>query len=178
MALTITATVASASANSFVTEAEAIAYAASRPNASAWTTVSGATCTEAEKAVLIEATRELSHLLWRGSRASETQALAWPREWVVNPDSPNGFYYDADVIPQRVKDATAELAIEYLKAGTTDLSALDPKLGILSEQVDVIRVDYAPHLRPAGLRRFPSVFRFIAALLAGAGGAAFRVERG
>lgn len=177
MALTITATVGSASANSFVTEAEAIAYVATRLNASAWSTVSGATCTETEKAALIEATRELGSLPWPGTKASESQALQWPRQWVVDADSPNGFFYDTDVIPQRVKDATAELALQFLKAGTTDVAALDPKLGIVSEQVDVIAVTYAAHLRPSGLRRFPSVYRFIAPLLGGGGGA-FRVERG
>lgn len=169
MTISIVATAGSASANSFVTEAEAISYMAAHLNATAWTTVSGATCTETEKAALIESTRELTMLAWKGSRTDSTQALAWPRQWVENPDSPNGAwdYYSASVVPDRVKNACIELAFQFLKAGTTDIAAADPNAGVIEKTVDVLTTRWNGYQRPQTLTgRFPSVARFIKPLLA------------
>lgn len=181
MAITIVATVGSASANSFVTEAEQIAYMATRLNASSWTTTSGATCTETEKAAMVEATRELSAFRWLGQRVDDTQSLAWPRGWVPNPDNPVGTwnYYSTTIIPQRVKDATAELAFQFLKAGTTDVAAVDPNAGVVEKTVDVITTRWAEWgARPrAFLDRYPSVSRFIRVLLLSPTGATTRVTR-
>lgn len=171
MTVTIVATAGSASANSFITEAEAITYMAAHLNASAWTTVSGATCTESEKVAIIESTRELSMLSWKGSRVDSTQALAWPRQFAENPDSPALAYlwFGSTVVPARVKDACAELAFQFLKAGTTDLASLDPSVGVVEKTIDVLTTRYQPHQRPTSLLgRFPSVARFIKPLLAAA----------
>lgn len=166
MSITITATVGSASANSFVTELEQISYMATRLNASSWTSVSGTTCTEDEKKAMIEATRELSALAgraWVGTRVDGTQALSWPRTNAVNPDT--GFYYSTTEIPQRVKDATCELAFQFLKAGTTDLAAADSAAGIKSKTVDVLSTTYLdPRERPDGLARFPRVLGWVSPL--------------
>ena len=182
MSLTITATAGSASANSFVTEAEVIAYMATRLNASAWTTVTGATCTEDEKKALIEATREISTLAgrcWIGQRTDSTQALAWPRFDAVNPDDPTQSYFDTTEIPQRVKDATCELAFQFLKAGTTDVAAADASAGIKRKQVDVLATEYLdPRERPDGLARYPRVLGYLAPLSTVASGPVFSVVRG
>jgi hypothetical protein len=179
VALTITATVGSASANSFVTEAEQIAYMATRGNASTWTTVTGATCTEAEKVAIIEATRELSALRWRGYRVDDTQALSWPRYGVANPDSPSGSEFATDVVPVVVKHATCELAFQLVKAGATDLLAQDATEGVIQKVVGPLSTTYAePYARPRGLARLPSVTRFLRDLLASSGSGALRVVRG
>jgi hypothetical protein len=181
MSITIIATPGSATANSFVTEAEAIARAATRLNLpSSWVTVSGSTCTETEKAALIEATREITLALFQGQRVDATQVLSWPREFCVDPDAPLALgtatyvgypYYANTVIPQRVKDATIELAFEFLKAGTADLAALDPKLAIKVETVDVLTTEYfAAGQRAQGLARFPRVANLLAPLLAASAG--------
>lgn len=165
MAITIVATAGGASANSFCTEAEAIAYVATRLNASAWTTASGSTCTEDEKKALCEATREISALDFLGYRADDTQALAWPRQYAPEPDQVGGGYFATTEIPVAVKDATAELAFQFLKAGTSDLAALDASLGVVEKTVDVLTTRYQPYQRPTGLKRLPSVWRFLAPLL-------------
>lgn len=177
MAITIVATVGAASANSYVTEAECITYMSERLNASAWTTTSGATLTETEKKALREACRDLENLAWLGNRTDSTQALAWPREWVVNPEDPDGDYYDDNVVPQRVKDAQCELAFQYIKAGSTDVAALDSLHGIESKTIDVITTRYTPHSRPAGVARYPRVYSLVAPLLTVAGVTA-RIVRG
>lgn len=172
MAIAIVATVGSATANSFVTEAEADTYLEARSNVGAWDDDSDA----GRIIALIEATRELNYLPWMGSRTDSTQILSWPRENVVDPDSPLADpiadypYYTKTVIPQRVKDAQVELALEFLRAGSTDISVVDPTLGIKSEKIDVITTDYENSMmRPTGLGKYPRIIRLIAPLLDGVG---------
>ena len=176
MAVTIDATAGGGSANSFVTEVEQIAYMATRLNASAWTTVSGTTCTNTEKQAMVEATRELSVLNWYGRRTDTVQVLAWPRWAVVNPDSPVGFLYNSAIVPDRVKNATCELAFQFLNAGTTDLAAVDPNAGVIEKTVDVLTTRWNSFRRPTGLARFPSVTRFIRPLYAGSSSSATLVR--
>lgn len=171
MALTLVADAGSATANSFVTEAAAIAFAATRLNLTGWVTLTGTACTETEKQALIEATRYLSALGFQGTRASDTQALAWPRVCAPNPDASFCAEFDPTVIPSRIGDATCELAIAFLAAGTTDLAALDPKDGVILKTIDVITTQWAnPTQRAQGLDRFPRVTRLIKPLLSMASG--------
>ena len=179
MTISIDATVGGASSNSYVTEVEQIAYMATRLNASAWTTVSGTTCTETEKSAMVEAARELDVLVWAGRRSTSTQVRQWPRWSVLNPDSPVGFLYDSATVPQRVKDAACELAFQFLNMGTTDLAALDTTLNIKSKKVDVLETVYAePFTRAKGLKRFPRVWHLIQPLLDLSGAGAFSILRG
>lgn len=166
MAITIDATAGSAASNSFVTEVEQIAYMATRLNASAWTTITGSTCTETEKAAMIEATRQLTLLHWEGDRVDTTQIQAWPRQWAVNRDDPNQDYFSTTVIPQRVKDATAELAFQFVKQGTDDLAAADPNAGIIESTVDVITTRWETSgSRPQGLNRFARIVQLVSPML-------------
>lgn len=169
--IVIDATPGGATANSFVTEAQAIAYMANRfLNASAWTTFSGTTCQENEKSALCMATIWLSNLDWEGRRATTTQVLAWPRWSAINPDSPVGFLYDSTIIPDRVQHATIELALQFLNAGTTDISGLDPNIGVIAKDVGgAVSTRWQPFTRPKGIVRFPSVYRLIRPLLASSG---------
>lgn len=134
---TIVATVGSASANSYVTKAEADAYFATRLYPESW---DGAADPEA---ALIMATRVLDMALsgqtyyeapsvnnrgqstagmlrtrpsWTGEAASETQALAWPRTGMLNR---NKFSIASDVLPRELKEATCELAYQLLKGDRT-----------------------------------------------------------
>lgn len=173
MTITITATVGSATANSFCTETEFVNYAAVRLNVPSGTTVSGTTCSDNEKKALIEATRELSHLTWQGYRVDDTQVLAWPRSYCTDPDAPitdppaSYPYYATTVIPTRVKDATVELALEFLKAGTTDLAVADPNAGVIESTVDVLTTRWASaSAHPTGWARFPRIVALIAPMLA------------
>lgn len=228
MALIIVAVPTSATANSYATEAEFIAYAAARLNVVAGTTVSGSTCSEAEKTALIEAARELTNALWKAQRTYLAQALAWPQRYALNPDAPAitgitdiaQLYFDAGLLetagafvvgtsytivtvgttsftaigasantvgvtftatgagsgtgtaapsaclPTRVKNANIELALEFLKAGTTDLAVADPNAGIIEERIDVLNTRWEPYQRPTGLARYPRVLAYIAPMLA------------
>lgn len=176
MALTIVADVGGASSNSFVTRAEFSAHLEGRLNVSAVT--DDAEMADWDKA-LVEATRELSARPWQGRRVTGTQALSWPRQWAPDPDSPIQDYYAITVIPDRVKRATFELAIAFIKAGTTDIAALDETLQIKSKKVDVLETEYVEgYQRVRGLDRYPAVMREIRCLLSSAGGLNTPVVRG
>lgn len=159
MPVVIDATAGGASANSFVTLVEADAYVATRLNASLWETSAS---TDTKNRALVEATREINVLSWRGLRSTITQALAWPQQYALDPDSPYAYYFDTTTVPQRVKDATMELALQFVKSGTTDLAALDSTISIKREKVDVIETEYTePYQRAQGLERFPRVWDLV-----------------
>lgn len=174
MAVSIDATVGGASANSFVTLAEMTTYMEGRLNSSSFDGAS----TDDQNRALVEATRWLSALSWDGYRVTSTQALSWPRQWAWDPDNPAQAYFDTDEVPQRVKDATMELANQFLKAGTTDIAALDAAAGIKRKKIDVIETEYDPVRRPVGLSAYPSVVRTIKPLLAATGPHTIELVRG
>lgn len=175
MALVIVATVGADNANSYVTAAEMTTYCEGRLNAGIWTAAAN------QLPALVEATRDITNLYWKGSRVSDVQALAWPRAYVQDPDAPYDdvtltlddiVYYPEDIVPQRVKDATCELALQYLKAGSTDLAMPDPTDGVASRRVDVLETSYVTNGSriTRGVNRFPRVMALIGMLLSvGAG---------
>ena len=138
MAITIVATAGSASANSFITLAEAETYMEGRGNKALWTAASDAN----KNIALAEATQEISLREYSGARTDDTQALSWPRQWANNPDDPVQSYFDNDVVPTRIKNATAELAFQFIKAGTTDVAALAAAANVKRKQVDVLVTEY------------------------------------
>lgn len=164
MPVTLDPTVGGAAANTFVALAEALTYHGNRLNAGAWSVAS----TDDQSRALIEATRELSTMVWQGARATDTQALSWPRFLAPNPDSAAvayWAYFDSTVIPQRIKDATCELALEFLRAGTADIASTDSTAGVIEKTVDVLTTRWQPGQRPTGLNRFPRVMKLISPLL-------------
>lgn len=183
MSLSIVATPMSATANSFVTAAEMTAYCESRLNASAWSAA------DAQLPALAEATRDLSVLSYLGEKSTADQALSWPRRYVADPDMPvtarNRDFVgelpvdlDADVVPQRVKDATCELALQYLKAGTSDLAAADANVGVVEKSVGPLTTRWSEaQRRPTGLARFPRVLALITPLLDQAPSGALEIAR-
>lgn len=162
---TVTTTVGGSTSNSFVSVSETDTYCEARPNASAWT---DETDDDAKARAVIHATRELNNRVWIGSAVTDTQALAWPRQYATDPDSAFQTYYDTDVVPQRVKDACMELALEVLKNGTTDISAQDAKQNVIEKTVGPLTTRYSePYQRTRGLDRYPLVMGYIRPLLAG-----------
>jgi hypothetical protein len=171
VSISIVATPGSASANSFVTEAEFVAYAATRLNTPAGTSAAEP-CSETEKKAMIDATREITDLEgWIGYRVGDTQVLSWPRQAAINPLSPFGALFATNEIPQLVKDATVELALEFIKAGTIDIAKPDPNANVIEKTIDVLTTKYAsPSERLDGLARYPRVMTKLGKLLEGVSG--------
>ncbi len=136
MALVLVATAGAANANSFLTVAEADTYFEGRlPLSTPWED------NENKAASLVMATRILSAMAqahrslkigmtyihetnayyytsraWTGTVSTTTQALAWPRTGMLDA---NGNAIGVSVIPQALKDATAELAGQLSITDTT-----------------------------------------------------------
>lgn len=107
MAVTVTATAGSASANSYITVATADTIANTMVGTLAWNSASG----DNRARALISATNGLETLSWIGTRASSTQALAWPRSGALCGDKA----YGSDEIPREVELATFDLANALLE---------------------------------------------------------------
>lgn len=119
MSITLVATPASATANSYLSEADAITRLGDSWHAAAWTAMEG----EDRKRLLLVATERLDReTAWQGSPSLYDQALAWPR---VNAYSPNGLLLPGGTIPELILAMTAELA-GYLAAWLKDNPGSDP----------------------------------------------------
>jgi hypothetical protein len=102
MAATINATLSSASANSYVTLAEANTYFETVPDSTTWDDKTD----DQKNRALISATRWIDNQVFYGDRCDVEQALSWPR---------NNYHVDrveltCSVIPADIKYATYELA--------------------------------------------------------------------
>lgn len=110
--MAIDATVGGASANSYVTIAEADAYFEARANSSLWSPL-----TDAEKEpYLVTAARRNDTEAYRGAKTEQAQALQFPRTNIIDED---GRSVDDDVIPDRVKRAQMEAAYAILEGSLT-----------------------------------------------------------
>lgn len=108
MACAITATAGSASANSYITIADADTYHETHISSATW---DGASTDEKCRA-LQTATRLLDQWFeWNGSASDSTQALLWPRSGVIGP---NGYLEANNAIPTRIKHGCAELARQLI----------------------------------------------------------------
>jgi len=127
MALIIDATIGADTSNSYVTEAEALAYFESRPN-NTW----AALAEEVKKACLIHAGRLNDRLVsYSGSivNTDPRQARSFPRSGVYDTE---GIIIASTVIPQGIQDAQCEQAL-YLSIvdadKTTNAKYLEAKVG-------------------------------------------------
>ena len=117
MAAVIVATLSGASANSYVTLAEANTYFETVPDSSTWTDKTD----DQKNRALISATRWIDALSFYGDRCTETQALKWPREnYTVD-----GIDLACSLIPAGIKTATYELA----RALANDTDAITDSTG-------------------------------------------------
>lgn len=105
MTITIDAIEKSATANSYVTLAEANTYLEAHLKASTWAALDD----EKKKASIVTATRIIETEQYAGRRATQAQALSWPRTYIYDYDG-----YVVLTVPKKLKDATCELAIWYL----------------------------------------------------------------
>lgn len=104
---------------------------------------------------------------WQGTRINSTQALDWPRSWVVV----DGYAVDADIVPVDVANACADLA---LKALSETLNA-DLDRAVIREKVGPLETEYSAYSPER--KRYPAIDMALAPFLTGAGANA-RLVRG
>lgn len=109
-------------ANTYVSLAQAQAYAATRLGASAFAAATGDDA-ETAKAALIMATNRLDLEMWTGARIDPAaQRLQWPRQSVYDP---YGVLVPVAPLPRFLTEATTELAIAlYADAAALDVNPL------------------------------------------------------
>ena len=131
--MSLNSTAGDAAAESYPSLAEAELYWTNHGSPVEWTE---ATSEELE-AALRYATQYLDqNFTWYSIIYSTTQALGWPRSSYY--DSENRSVGGDGVIPPKIKDATCELALHYLKE---DFTSADNE-NVLSEKVGSSSVTY------------------------------------
>jgi len=166
MALTVETGTGSATADSYISEADAITYL-DKYAASGSSNVFTAASTAAAEIALRNATRTIDSMFalrFKGSRLLETQALQWPRVGVVTNDN---FAVDSDSVPALVKHATCELALRFIADSSGhDTSRLTPdqdKPGaILEERLKADVVETETHYAGASQQK---LYKIVADLL-------------
>lgn len=125
--------------DSYCTLAEAEAYMGLLTFKDAWASAGD----PAKEAALKQSAVLLDTLTWKGIRTDQSQAMAWPREGVVDLD---GYELAPDAIPARLKHAQAELALRLLSEDrTADAGALVPEsLSLGSLTVSGLRQQIIP----------------------------------
>ncbi len=149
MAISITATVGGTTSNSYLTLADAqtlIDGWIEDDNVVAW----GTATTDQKNRALYSATQRIDRERFIGGKATNTQALQWPRDGVKKPDTHvysyvQGFpfsltadYYTTTEIPSQVKEAQAVLAV-YLNNNKSalGLSGLEDFQNVKLGSIDV-----------------------------------------
>ena len=117
MAATITATLSSATANSYVTLAEANTYFETVPDSSTWTNKTD----DQKNRALIAATRWIDSLVFYGDRCDNGQALKFPR----NNYEVDDVVLACTAVPNNIKYAQYELA----RALANDTDAMTGNVG-------------------------------------------------
>jgi hypothetical protein len=136
MALTLVATVGATNANSYATVAEGTTYHEGHLYADDWTGASTTTKT----AALVMATRVLDEqYAWEAYPVDPDQALQWPRSGVMD-------FLDLSTIldtalPQKLKDATCELARQLIASDRTADNQVDAQ-GVTSLSVGSISLAF------------------------------------
>lgn len=164
---TLVAVAEATNANSYVSQADAQTYMDGRLDVTDWTDATTVTMDRA----LIMATGRLDIEEFVGSPTSFTQRLQWPRGSV--PD-PWGSFYASDTIPRPLEEATAELALAYLKSGASlDDTGLEQFLN-----VKVGALDVTPKIGRKGDALPSIVRRILRNIMVGAGDLSVPVEKG
>lgn len=141
--------------NSYVSEAELTAYASAR----------GITLVGDEEELLIKAMDYIESLSFIGIKFTRDQSLQWPRVDVVI----DGYYVDADTIPQELKNGQMAVALA-IDEGNSPLSNVERKT--IRERVGEIEVEYSEGSSSTIISR--SINAALSKLIAG-GGVMFKV---
>ena len=176
MAATITATLSSASANSYVTLAEANTYFETVPDSSTWTNKTD----DQKNRALIEATRWIDSFVYFGDRCDQGQALKFPR----NNYQVDGVELACSKIPSGIKYAQYELA-RALANDPDAITGTTGKEGNISQaKLGDLEVKFSTSTQGTGPRNnildvYPWLQSYLGSyMIGGAGSFQMRVVRG
>ena len=138
MALVLDSTVAGASSNSYVSRANADTFFEGRYSDGGWSALSSANKDRA----LVAATRIIDRETFLESPATTTQRLKWPRLYVRKVDAVNYCdYYLVTELPQQLKDAVCEMALNLVALAVTETAGRKVKSFASDDQSFVYESD-------------------------------------
>jgi hypothetical protein len=156
MAVVLIATPGAANANTYATLSEANTYHESHVASAAW----DAATDDQKNRALVQATRELdAYLLWDGFASSTTQALAWPRTGLSDPDT--GASVSGTTLPDRLIYATSEQA-RLLLAGDRAAELDQQAQGLKALTAGSVSLEFKDDAAPRQVVA-SSAFQFVAA---------------
>lgn len=168
--MAIDATTGGVAANSYMADAAFVAYGT---GSLASSRLAAATPDTRERA-LRTAARMIDRMGFAGEATAYAQALQWPRRAVRDPDR-IGYMIPETIVPRRITEASAELALALLGEGEVSPDGAMSKSALYSRaKVDVIEVEYrdgaAASTDARGvLKRYPAAYALLAPLLASGG---------
>ena len=145
MAVTLDATLSGSTSNSYITMATAVQIAANMPGGGEWI----AADEEIRNLSLIQATRWLETIDYKGDRCKASQRLKWPRNGAVC----DGVTSDCSGIPYRIQEAEVALAIQYnsnpsLFPGNGSGSTAPAGTFVKRQKLDVLEIEYDQFSNP------------------------------
>jgi len=155
-------TIGAATAVSYATEAEYIAYAA----AMGWTLSGDNEVNLRQAAKALDANNSFV-----GVTQYQFQARAWPRLWT---GLVRGWSIDPDTIPQPIKDAQCEMAY-LIQGGADPLATIDGLVKRKREKLDVIEEE-TEYFGGQGKPSYPAVTRLLRGYIIGGPGQAAMVR--
>lgn len=130
---TLDATVGGATSNSYVDVSSADEYFDNRLHTATWDAASA----DDRARSLIMATTGLDYRIdWDGIKADTEQALAWPRDGLLDDD---GNILDDESLPVELTNATCDYALILLD---NDLTGLPGTAGVKSLKADVVTLEF------------------------------------
>lgn len=131
MAHVVDDTIGGANSDSYTNEAAADLYNEHLLYGQSWALLTSAT----KNLALSHATKLLDEwVAWHGEKADDIQRLQWPRYDVSGRDR---FDFDSDIIPEEIKNATAELA---RLLNDTDLTKAPDTQGFSELKVSTLQI--------------------------------------
>ena len=131
--MALDSTIAGASANSYVSAADAETFFELRTHAESWVSATD----ETKEASLVEATRVIDFSFeFLGTISTQDQALRWPRSSVYDQDNR---LYDSAELPKILTDAICDFALYLVQS---DLLANDSADLIDELEIGPIRLDF------------------------------------
>lgn len=141
-------------ANSYISEAQALAWASAR----GFTLPSDDATLDPLIILACDYLESLSEFYY-GTPVNPMQALSWPRNCVLI--APNMTYFPNNVIPQALMNAQCQLCIEQFINGISLLpstQAWQQSGGfVIEERVDVISTRYSERINTSGMPLMPAV---------------------
>ena len=139
MTVTLDATLSGSTSNSYLTLVTAEQIAANMPGGPDWI----AATADEKNLSLIQATRWLETLNYKGDRCTASQRLKWPRKDATC----DGMTSDCTSIPYRVQESEVALAIQYQKSpskfpGGGSGSSAPTGTYVKRQKLDVLEIEY------------------------------------